>query len=72
MHKINKNNKSGFTLVEMVLVVLILLILATVVTLNVTAHMERANKASEKVDKQVSSMETNNAARLGKLRTYGF
>lgn len=72
MHKINKVNKSGFTLVEMLLVIAIILILASVLALSVSSYMNRAHDASDAVGEQVTNMKTDNSSRIGQLKTYGF
>jgi type IV pilus assembly protein PilA len=54
MKKIQKS-KRGFTLIEMIIVIAIIVILASVLFFSVTAYLDRAKGAAEKI-------ETHNAA----------
>lgn len=56
MKKTKKNNRLGFTLVEMVLVIFIILTLAAVLMINVSTFFNAAREATAKVDSQVQTM----------------
>lgn len=56
MKKIQKNKK-GFTLVEMVLVIAIIVILAAVVFFSVAEYLNKAKKATSKIQEHNSAIE---------------
>ena len=67
-----KNNKKGFTLVELLVVIAILAILASVAVVGYTAFVDKANKSAAEteahpIDAQIeASLMINDAAYLGK------
>lgn len=61
MKKIQKNRK-GFTLVEMVLVIAIIVILAAVVFFSVADYLNKARKATSKIEEHNSAINVVTAA----------
>lgn len=72
MRKLNKLNKTGFTLTEMLVVIAILVILASVLAINVGKYLAQSTATSDKVDGQVTQMKNSNASKIGDLQNYGF
>ena len=50
MHRIDKNSKRGFTLIEVIMVVGLIIVLASVLFLAVGDIMNRANSANASVE----------------------
>jgi prepilin-type N-terminal cleavage/methylation domain-containing protein len=72
MHKISKNSKYGFTLVEMTMVVAIIVILATVLTINIAEYFDTTDRAVNTMNSQVTAMHRSNASQNSALADYGF
>lgn len=60
MHRIIKNTKLGFTLVEMVLVVGIILILAGVLIIGIGSYMNQAKSVASDFSEEELSMSNKN------------
>ena len=50
MHRINKTNKRGFTLIEVMMVIALIIVLASVLFIAVGDIMNRANAANDSVE----------------------
>ena len=50
MHRIDKNSKRGFTLIEVIMVVALIIVLASVLFIAVGDIMNRANSANDTVE----------------------
>ena len=58
MKKIEKNNKCGFTLVEMVLVIFIILVMSGVLLYGIMALVDRSRTSSDKVDEHAGYVDS--------------
>ena len=56
MHKLNKNNKRGFTLLEIVLVITMITMLAAVLAINATDIYNRSRNKTDQATGEVTSV----------------
>lgn len=56
MHKLNKNNKRGFTLLEIVLVITMITMLAAVLAINANDIYNRSRNKTNQVTGEVTSV----------------
>ena len=72
MHRLYKNNKCGFTLIELILVLGIIVILASVLVLSVSSIINTAKKKSETISNEVTAVHTVKNVGEGELSNYHF
>lgn len=72
MHRMNKTNKRGFTLIEMMMVVALIIVLASVLFIAVGDIMNRANRANNTVDASRTELVNSRNASERSLSAYHF
>lgn len=72
MHRLYKENKRGFTLIEVILVVGIIIVLASVLVLSVNSILTTSKNKSKSISNEVTAVHTVRNVGEGQLSNYHF